>query len=502
MKIVKYSILMLVFAGFASCTHQHPEKENDAHNHDEKLVLTAYSEEYEIFAEATPFSVGEESEILTHISLLENFKPLAQGTVTASLVVGADSIGQTLDKAVRKGIYQFSLKPVVAGKGHLSFRITTTEGSSTVFIENIEVFADEHEAQHAAADAEIDADNGIVFTKEQSWKIDFATAQAKREPFGQMIKTTAQILPAQGDAQIVTAKMGGIVRFQDNNIVEGRAVSAGQGLFSIDGSGTADNNLSVRYSEAQSEYNKAKIEYERKKELAKDRIVSESELLNAKTEFSNAEAVYNNLRKNFASGKQTITSPMSGFITQLLVQNGEYVEAGKAVLMVSQNKELLIKAEVQSRYLPMLPGIVSANIHVMNTDKTYTLQELNGKILSFGKSADEENPLIPVMFRVKNSVGLLPGSFVEMYIKTQTNQEALTVPKTAIVEEMGNYFVFVQLTPELFEKRLIEKGVTDGINTEILSGISESERVVSKGATLVKLAQAAGELDAHAGHAH
>ena len=70
------------------------------------------------------------------------------------------------------------------------------------------------------------------------------------------------------------------------------------------------------------------------------------------------------------------------------------------------------------------------------------------------------------------------------------------------VEEMGAFFVFVQITPELFEKRPVKKGATDGFRTQIIEGISENERIVSKGAVLVKLAQAAGALDIHSGHVH
>ena len=78
----------------------------------------------------------------------------------------------------------------------------------------------------------------------------------------------------------------------------------------------------------------------------------------------------------------------------------------------------------------------------------------------------------------------------------------MTVPNSSLVEEMGNYFVFVQLTPEFFEKREVKTGKSNGLRTEILSGLKENERIVGKGAVLVKLAQASGKLDAHAGHVH
>ncbi|MCK7461958.1 MAG: hypothetical protein MZU84_07820 [Sphingobacterium sp.] len=58
------------------------------------------------------------------------------------------------------------------------------------------------------------------------------------------------------------------------------------------------------------------------------------------------------------------------------------------------------------------------------------------------------------------------------------------------------------MTPELFEKREVLPGVTDGIRTEILKGIFENERIVTQGAVFIKLAQSTGTLDAHSGHVH
>jgi len=508
---MKLNFFIIFFSVFVAVgchqSHNHTTEEY-AHTHDETLQLFAYSVDFEVFAEAMPFVVGQESEILAHFTWLENFKPLTEGSVTASLLVGwSGAVSQTLEQRIRPGIYRFSLQPTATGAGKLLFDIKTSDGEYQIIVGNITIYGNEHEAHEAAAEAAVTSSNGITFTKEQSWKVDFATEEARHEPFGQMIRTTAQILPAQGDQRIVSAKTNGVVLFQSDNIVEGKAVSAGQTLFSIDGSSLADNNLAVRYAEAESEFNRAKAEYERKTALAKDNIVSQSDLLQAKTDFANAEANYNNLHRNFAAGKQTVSSPISGFVTRVLVSNGEYVEAGQPVLVVSQNRDLLIKAELQPKYFDMLGNITSANIRTLNNNHTYTLEELGGRVVSYGKSTDVNNPLIPVVFQVNNvetrrTTSLLTGSFVEMFIKMQTNAQAITVPNEALIEEMGNYFVFVQLTPELFERQAVKTGVTDGIRTEITEGVSTGDRVVSKGAILVKLAQVSGALDAHAGHVH
>ncbi|MDR2066212.1 MAG: efflux RND transporter periplasmic adaptor subunit [Prevotellaceae bacterium] len=350
-------------------------------------------------------------------------------------------------------------------------------------------------------DEQINPD-AVVFTKNQQQKTDFAVENVGIEPFYTIIRTAAQVLPSQGDEKIITAKAGGTVVFSADFAVAGKAVKAGQYLFSIESGGLADNNFSIRYAEAENEYNRAKKEYERKLDLEKDKIVSKQDLIKAQTEYKNAESVYNNLHKNFSNGKQIITSPISGFITKMQVRNGEYVETGQPVLIISQNSDLFIKAELSPKYFSSLSGITSANIHVMNTNKVYSLEDLNGKVLSFGKSADVNNPLIPVIFQVNNNIGLLSGSIVELYIKMQTDRQTIIVPNEAIIEEMGNYFVFVELTPETFEKRAVIKGTTDGLRSEINKGLSAGERIVSKGAILIKLAQSSEKLDIHSGHSH
>ena len=498
MKAHTLVMAMLAMFAFAGCGHNNHATDTHDHAHDETLQLFAYSADFEVFAEAAPFVVRQTGEILAHFTCLENFKPIAESSVTVSLIVGTDGIRQTLDEPIRQGIYQFSLQPTVAGTGRLIFDIKTPEGVSQIVVPNITVYDNEHAAHEAAAEAAVTSSNGVAFTKEQSWKVDFATTEVRSEPFGQIIRTTAQIQPSQGDERTIIAKASGVVLFPDGNLVEGKAVNTGQTLFTIDGSGMADNNLSVRRAEAEAEYRRTKAEYERKATLAQENVVSQSDLLKAQTDFINAETAYNNLNRNF----ENVASPIGGFVTRIMVRSGEYVEAGQPVLMVSQNRDLLIKAEIQPRYFDVLSAIASANIRVQNSNRTFTLEELGGRILSYGRTTDISNPLIPVVFRVNNTAGLLSGSFVEMFIKTQTNAQAIIIPNEAIIEEMGVFLVFVQLTPELFEKRLIKQGVTDGVRTEIMEGITAGERVVSKGAILVKLAQASGALDPHAGHAH
>lgn len=486
----------------ASCNTNPSTEAQETHHDEVKIQLTAYSNEFELFAEADPFVIGQSGEILSHFSHLPDFKALEKGSMTVRLIVNGKETSQTLDNPTRKGIYKFEIKPETVGEGQLVFDIATEKGNFQLLVPEVEVFADEHDAIHAVEDIVVSSTNATVFTKEQSWKIDFATAHPKTEPFGQVIRATARVESAQGDETVISAKTNGVVKFSANNILEGKPVSNGQVLFSISGSGLANNNSATRFSEAQNNYEKAKADYERLAELVKDKIVSEKDLLNAKNQYENAKVIYDNLKQNFNPTGQNVASTMNGYVKQIFVQNGQYVEAGQPIVLISQNKSLLLRTEVQRKFAPIIGSVNSANIHTLHDNQTYTLEELNGKIVSVGRNTNSDNYLIPMSLQIDNKGTFVPGGFVELFLKTLTNAQALTIPNSALLEEQGNYFVFVQITPELFEKREVKAGATDGLKTEILQGISQDERIVTTGAILVKLAQATGTLDAHSGHNH
>ncbi len=361
-----------------------------------------------------------------------------------------------------------------------------------------------HEHEHTSDEENTDqvSAGAITFTKKQASKIDFATSLPAFEPIGQVLKTTAQILSDQTDETVISARASGIVLFSGNSIVEGKNVASGQELFSVSGAGMAENSVNVKLSEAQSNYAKAQADYARAQDLIKDKIISDKEFLQIKTEHETAKAVYDNLYKNFSGNGQRVSSPVSGYVKQLYVANGQYVEAGQPLVSVSKNKSLLLKADVQSKYASLLPFVTSANIRKLNDPVTHTLESLNGRILSYGKSVNENNYLIPVNFQIDNKAGFIPGSFVEIYIKAKSDRPVLSLPKESLIENQGTFYVFVQVTPESFEKREVKIGVNDGIRTEIISGLSKDERVVVKGAISVKLAESSGVLDPHAGHVH
>jgi RND family efflux transporter MFP subunit len=500
MNSYKYLVLLLIMA---ACHDQaHDTESRSGHEDEIKFQYTVYTDHFELFAEADPFLPEETANVLAHFSTLPGFKAVETGEITIVLDINGTEVRQTLAKPTRKGIYNFDIMPVISGTGMLKFIIKNNEGRFEVLVQSVSVFPSPEEARKEAEKQVTSKTNSTVFTKEQSWKIDFATGFPETGPFGQIIKTSAMVQPAIEDAIMITSGVGGIVTYHGATILEGATVSADQSLFTISAGDLADNNLGVRYQEARNNYERLKSQYERKQELAKDKIISEKELQEIRNEYENAKAQYNLLNEHFSSGMQTVVSPMSGYVKNLYVSNGQYVEAGQQLASVIKNKTLILKADVQQKYAPILGSVISANIRNVHENRTYSLGELNGKVLSYGRSANETNFLIPVSVQIENPGSFITGSFVELYLITLTNNQALTVPYNALIEEQGNFFVYVQVTPELFEKREVKTGTTDGVRVEITNGLESGERIITNGAILVRLAQATGTLDAHSGHNH
>ena len=77
----------------------------------------------------------------------------------------------------------------------------------------------------------------------------------------------------------------------------------------------------------------------------------------------------------------------------------------------------------------------------------------------------------------------------------------MAIPDSAIVEEGGQPVAFVQVSGETFQKRELTLGIRDGNWVQVLTGVSEGERVVTKGAMAIRLASVSSVIPAH-GHAH
>lgn len=497
------SILMALFAVlFVSCADESADNHGHEHLTDglETLVFTKYSKKTELFVEFKPLVVGTKSNFAAHFTILgEQFLPLTKGKVAVSLIIGESGLRHSVDTANSPGIFRLALVPKSAGRGKLVFDIETESYTDQIVLENIMVYTDKHAALDNPTQSEISDE--IIYLKEQAWKVEFANAPAVKMSFSDIIKTSGQILPAPGDEMVITASASGIVSFVGNKTIIGSEVSRNTVLFSISGGNLAKNNLDADYREAKANYDKTKADFERAKELVKDNIISEAAFLQAKNDFENAQNVYNAIAKNYSFSGRTIGSPIGGFVKNILVNEGQFVETGTPLALVSKNKKMLLQANVSQKYFDKLPTITSANFKPIGSEKVYDTRILNGKKISFGKSTTSNSAFLPIIFEIDNTGNFISGVATEVFLKSSPIPDAVVIPVSALMEEQGNYYVYVQLGGESFQKRKIKIGVSDGEHIQILSGVNEGERVVTKGANQIKLSSASGKLPAH-GHEH
>jgi multidrug efflux pump subunit AcrA (membrane-fusion protein) len=145
--------------------------------------------------------------------------------------------------------------------------------------------------------------------------------------------------------------------------------------------------------------------------------------------------------------------------------------------------------------------VKSANFKTSYQKEVQSLDDYNGRLVSYGKVMEKGSSFIPVLFELDNLHELIPGSFVELFLLTNSLEKDLVISKSALMQDYNLNYVYVQTGGESFAKREVKLGVDDGVNVQIISGISEGEWVVTKGAYQIKMASMSSTIPAH-GHEH
>ncbi|HEX6846770.1 MAG TPA: efflux RND transporter periplasmic adaptor subunit [Chitinophagaceae bacterium] len=493
----KYWFAFLLATIFIGCTSTNESKKDTEEL--EALSYTLYTGTSELFVEFKPLIVGQVSRLAAHLTKLgENFLPYTEGAVTVTLIQNGKDLKHSADTPSSPGIFRLALQPAQAGIGKLVFDIQTKEFTDQITIDSVEVYADE-KAAIAAQPAE-SGGSDISYLKEQAWTVEFANAPVMKETMFDVIKTTGEIQSAPGDEVTIAAKSNGIVKFIGTNNVIGSTVRSGQTLFTVTGGEIPFENVEAAKQAAKAELNTAKSEYERANELIKDKLITQADYQNAKLRYEQAQITLNNLGRNYGGGK-ALSSPINGFIKSIMVSEGQFVAAGQPLATVTKNQRIILKADVSLKDANKINSIKEATFTIIQSKQTFNTKELNGKLLAVGKTTAANSPFIPVQFQIDSKPGMLPGSFAEVYLKTTPINDAMVIPVSALVEEQGIYYAYVQTEGESFQKRELKLGANDGEKVQVLSGLSEGERVVTKGAYQIKLSQASGTMPAH-GHEH
>lgn len=333
----------------------------------------------------------------------------------------------------------------------------------------------------------------IVISPEKAKAAGIAVETVTAGQFYGIIPAGGKILAASGDEATVVATVAGIVSFP-RGITEGMAVSKGGTVFTVSSSNLQDDPA----RQAAVALDKSRSEYERASRLVKDKIVTQKDFNTIKAEYERAKIAYKAYAgSGKAGGGVAIKSPIGGYVKSCLVSEGDYVSVGQPMMTVTQTRSLYLKANVPERYYSQLGKVVSAKFKTAYGKQVYDLREMNGRLVATGKSTGDGSPYIPVTFRFDNRADVMPGAFVETYLLTGGRADVISVPISALTDEQGVNFVYVQNDPSCYERREVSIGNTDGERAEITGGLKPGEKVVVKGAMQVKLASATTAIPAH-----
>lgn len=350
---------------------------------------------------------------------------------------------------------------------------------------------DEHD--HEAEEAHKGASNEIVLTPEKAEAAGVKVETVEPGTFRQVIPVSGQVMAAQGEEAVVVANMSGVVSFS-GPVTEGMQVAQGSSLLTLSSETLQDGDPLKR---ARIAYEAARKEYERAGKLVESQIVSQKDFNVIRENYENARLAYEALSPSSNGKGVAVKSPMSGYVKSCLVKAGDYVTVGQPLMTVTKTRRLQLKAEVSERYYPALQQVSSANFKTPYSDHVYRLDDLQGRLLAYGKASGEASFYVPVTFEFDNRGDVVPGSFVEVWLLGRERQGVISLPVSALTEEQGLTFVYLQLDAECYQKQEVRTGATDGDRVEILSGLKGGEKVVTQGAIHVKLASASNAIPGH-----
>lgn len=337
----------------------------------------------------------------------------------------------------------------------------------------------------------------IIISPEKAEEAGISTQKLYPTKFSSIIKCSGTISAAQGNSLNIVAPMSGVISYA-TKAVEGKAIKKNQTVFIVSSKDIVNGDPIQKNKIS---YVLAKKEYERLQKLVEDKIVSQKDFLKAKQNYEKAKISYLKTARNHTKNGQQIVSKMNGYLEAILVEEGEYVQAGQVVAVVTKNQKLQLTAEVPEKYYSEMRNIHSANFITSYNDKAFELDSLNGHLISYGKSTSKNSFYIPVTFEFNKNSEVIPGSYADVYLLTREKANSIVLPNEAITEEQGNFFCYIKLDEEGYAKRAIKIGASNGNNVEILSGLHGGEDVVIKGAYSVKLASVSKTIPGHS-HNH
>jgi len=179
-----------------------------------------------------------------------------------------------------------------------------------------------------------------------------------------------------------------------------------------------------------------------------------------------------------------VVCPIQGMVTERYLDEGSQVSARDRILTVSDMSSLVIKAEINEKYLEAIQQGKTLAL-ILNA---YPADTLTGVIERVYPSVDAATRNILFDIRIKNfRKKLLPGMMASVILPVVKKENTLSVPEQAImVSSKDKKFLFIVDNNLTARRRVVETGIISGNQTEIVKGLNENEKVVVMGQEILQ----------------
>ena len=193
-----------------------------------------------------------------------------------------------------------------------------------------------------------------------------------------------------------------------------------------------------------------------------------------------------------------VRAPISGIISESSAVSGVSTEIGKPLFRIVDINALYVRGVVPESELSKLGQLSGAEIEMPDTGQIVRVNRL----VTIGRLVDPETRTVPVIYEIDNrNHRLAVNQTVFLRLLLTASEKKPVVPEAAVIDDAGRPVVFVQVAGESFLRRPVKLGVRNGGVVQVMEGVKPGDRVVTKGAYLIRLSTMSSAVPAH-GHVH
>ncbi len=333
------------------------------------------------------------------------------------------------------------------------------------------------ELQNAYA-AELELLNAKIAALDTNKKIALVTSfPAKEEVFKHYIELQGNV--NTDELVVITPEAPGILK--NIFVKEGQSVSKGQQLAKID-----DAGLAPQLAQMKIQKDLAKTTFERQERLWKQKVGSEIQFLQAKTNYEAQEKSVQQMKEQLA--KTVVTAPFSGTIDEVITEEGNMVSPGMNQLFRLVNlNDMHIETDVPEAHIASVTNgkDVEVELPVLG-------EKIQTKVTQVGSFIHPSNRTFKVEIPLSNeSKTIKPNLTAKIRINDYTNEKALLIPQSIVSENAkGEEYLYVIEQKVkgvgIAKKVIIETGQTEGDDIEVLKGIENGAEIILEGARSIK----------------